>query len=49
MTTPISSIRVQVRDAIDILFDRLHPLAEGGIEAILRAVVTDIKAAAGGV
>ena len=46
---PDLGIRIQVRDARGILFDRLHPPAEGGTEAMLRAVLTDIESGAGGV
>lgn len=46
---PEIGIRMQVRDANGVLFDRLHPPSEGGTEAMLRAVVRDIKSGAGGV
>ncbi|WP_435017360.1 hypothetical protein TA3x_004966 [Tundrisphaera sp. TA3] len=43
---PEMGIRMQVRDADRILFDRLHPPTEGGIEAMLQAVLKDIEASA---
>jgi hypothetical protein len=46
---PDIGIRMQVRDANGVRFDRLHPPVEGGTEAMLRAVVSDIESAAGGV
>ena len=46
---PDIGIRMQVRDAGEIRFDRLHPPAEGGVEAMLREVLGDIESAAGGV
>ncbi len=46
---PDVGIRMQVGDANGILFDRLHPPTEGGTEAMLREVVSDVEAAAGGV
>lgn len=46
---PEVGIRMQVRDATGLLFERLYPPSEGGTEVMLRAVVTDIQASAGGV
>jgi hypothetical protein len=46
---PEVGIRMQVRNARGILFDRLHPTTEGGTEAMLRAVVSDIETAVRGV
>jgi hypothetical protein len=46
---PEVGIRMQVRDANGMIFDRLHPPAEGGTEALLLAVVRDIESGAGGV
>ena len=46
---PELGIRLRVRDATGVLFDRLHPPAEGGTEAILQEVIRDIKSGAGGV
>jgi len=46
---PDIGIRMEVCDANGIQFDRLHPPTEGGIEAMLRAVISDIESAAGGV
>ncbi len=45
---PYVGIRMLVRRRRDT-FDRLHPPTEGGVEAMLRAVITDIESAAGGV
>ncbi len=46
---PDVGIGIRVRDASGILFDRLHPPAEGRTEAMLRAVLRDIESGVGGV
>lgn len=46
---PEIGIRMRLRDANGMLFDRLHPPTEGGMEAMLRAVVSDIESGVGGV
>jgi hypothetical protein len=46
---PYFGIRMQVRDAGGLLFDRLYPPTEGEVEAMLQAVLRDIESAAGGV
>jgi hypothetical protein len=46
---PETGIRMEVLNAHGVRFNRLHPPAEGGIEALLRAVIGDIQAGAGGV
>ena len=42
---PDLGIRMQVHDDSGILFDRLHPPTEGGIEAMLRSAISDIESA----
>ena len=46
---PEIGIRMLVRDATGLLFNRLFPPEEGGIEAMLRAVVREIESAPAGI
>lgn len=44
---PEMGIRMLVRDANGIRFDRLYPPVEGGTEAILRCILVDLDPAIG--
>jgi hypothetical protein len=46
---PEIGIRVEVCNANGVQFDRLYPPTGGGTEEMLRAVIDDIQAGAGGV
>jgi len=40
---PLIGIRLEMRDANGLLFDRFYPPVEGGIKAMLEAATSDIK------
>ena len=46
---PDIGIRMQVREGSKLIFDRLHPPTDGGIETMLQAIVSDIKSDLAGV